>query len=137
MDNGQWNSEVKVNKDILKYKEQVILGLNLKQTVCGINTILISVLVFFLCHKSLGTQGAIILGAVLVSPIAAIGFMEFNGMSFAQLFRAAFEHFLMPDKLFFKANNLYKKLIEEAQQIQAKEKKKRVKNVQTDEKNGA
>lgn len=111
MNNDNWNGEVKINKDILKYSEQFFMGLSFKQTMSGAGALIAAALIYFFCHKTLGKDTAIILCAVGASPIAAIGFLSYNGLTFVQLVKAATQHFLMPDKLFFRAKNFYSEII--------------------------
>lgn len=125
MNNEKWNSEVRINKDILKYGEQIFLGLNLKQTICGAATLIVAAFVYFIFNKILGQNLATIMCAVFSAPIAAIGFIEFNGMTFVQLIKAIFEHQFMADKLFFKSKNYYKELIELDKYITSNEGKKK------------
>ncbi|MBQ9227597.1 MAG: PrgI family protein [Eubacterium sp.] len=137
MDNGNWNGEVKINKDILKYNEQVVMGLSLKQTVSGAAAMIAAALVFFLTHKSLGNDISVILCAVAAAPIAAIGFVTFNGMTFVELCVAVFQHYMLPNRLFFHSKSFYKELIKLNAYITSKEeKKKNAKNISTSAKDG-
>lgn len=111
MNNDNWNGEVKINKDILKYSEQFFMGLSGKQTASGAGALITAALIYFFCHKTLGQNIAIILCAVGGSPIAAIGFFSYNGLTFVQLVKAAIQHLIMPDKLFFRAKNFYSEII--------------------------
>ena len=99
--NKGWNGEVKINKDILKYNEQIFMGLNLKQTISGAAAIIVAAFVYFIVHDTLGRQFAIILCAVAASPVAAIGFLSFNGLTFMQLIKAIFQHYSMSEHLLF------------------------------------
>ncbi len=124
MQKGNWNGEVKINKDILKYQEQVFMGLNLKQTLSGAAAIILAVLIYFVSHKTLGRQLSIILCAIGAAPVAAIGFLKFNGLTFIQLIKALIQHYIMPDKLIFKAENFYKGIIALDKYLISKEEKK-------------
>lgn len=120
MDNN-WQGNVRLNKNILKYSERVFMGLNMKQTVCGALTIVSALTIYFLCNKALGHNVAIILCAVIVSPIAAIGFVNYNGMTFIELLKAIIFHFAMPNELLYKSKNYVKNLTELNNYIKMKE----------------
>lgn len=123
MNNDNWNGEVKINKDILKYSEQFFMGLSVKQTVSGAAALIVAALVYYFCYGILGQQLTIILCAVLASPFAAIGFLSYNGLTFVQLVKAVIQHFLMPDKLFFRAKNFYSEIIKLNKFLDYKERK--------------
>ena len=132
MENGNWNGEVKINKDILKYNEQVVMGLSLKQTVSGAAAMIAAALLFFFTHKSLGNDISIILCAVAAAPIAAVGFVTFNGMTFVELCIAVFQHYTLPNRLFFHSKSFYNEIIKLNRYITSKEEiKKNDKNIST------
>ena len=137
MNNGNWNGEVKINKDILKYNEQVFMGLNLKQTISGAVAMIVAALVYFVTHNIFGRQLAIIFCAVAASPVAAIGFLSFNGLTFMQLLKAVVQHYSMPDKLLFRAKNFYQSIITLDKYISSKEdKRKNAKNIPANQTDG-
>lgn len=102
MDNDNWNGQVRVNKDILKYKETLVMGLNIKQLISAGVTVIITLGIYFLCNKTLGNGLSIVIGAAVAFPAAAFGFVTYNGMSFAQLIKAIFVHIKTPDVLQYK-----------------------------------
>jgi hypothetical protein len=76
--------EVKVPKDILKYKESILLGLNLRQVVCSVLALLISVGIYFLTKDMLGKETASWLCIVGASPFAVAGFFSYNSLTIEQ-----------------------------------------------------
>lgn len=130
MENNNWQGNVKLNKNILKYSERVFMGLNTKQTICGVLAIASAIGVYFFCNKILGDDIAIILCALVVVPIAAIGFVTYNGMTFLQLVKTMIFHYCMPNKLLYKSRNYLKELIRLNKYIETKEgKEKNVKHI--------
>ena len=137
MENGNWNGEVKINKDILKYNEQIVMGLSLKQTISGAAAMIAAALIFFFTHKSLGNDISVILCAVVAAPIAAVGFVTFNGMTFIELCVAVFQHYMLPNRLFFRSKSFYKEIINLNRYITSKEERKtNVKNISTGKEDG-
>lgn len=139
MNNEQWNGQVRINKDILTYNEQLFMGLNIKQTVCGAAAILSAVLIYFVCSKFLGHPITIVLCGVVAAPLAAIGFLHFNGMTFLQTVSAILKHYSIPKVLHFKSKSYYKEIITLNQFVEKKEGKKKndAENIRQNEKAGA
>lgn len=125
MENNNWQGNVKLNKNILKYSERVFQGLNIKQTVCGALAIASAIAIYFFCNKTLGDDITIILCAVVVTPIAAIGFVTYNGMTFLQLVKTMIFYYCMPKKLLYKSHNYFKELIKLNKYIELKEGKEK------------
>ncbi len=106
-----WNGQVKINKDILTYSERGIGGLSLKQTIFGGAAILAAIVVYYFGNKFFGEQVALILCAVIAVPLAAVGFVTYNGMTFVQLVKAMFNSKCIPVVLLFKSKSYYKEMI--------------------------
>lgn len=132
MNEEQWNGQVRINKDILTYSDQVFMGLNLKQTVFGAAALLSAVIVYFICNKLLGHHLAIAICAIVAAPLAAIGFINFNGMTFVQTISAVFKNCSIPKVLYFKSKSYYNEIIKLNQFVEKKEgkKKKYAENIQ-------
>lgn len=109
MDNELWNGQVRINKDILKYSDHVFLGLSMKQTIFGALSILVAIGLFFVCYSLLGLprELALIICAMAATPLAAFGFLSYNGMSFAQLLVAMTQHFKTKAYLSFKSKSYF------------------------------
>ena len=100
--------EVKINREIRDYQEAIFFGLNLRQLVFSVLSIVVAVGVYFGLRDALGTETVswlCILGAV---PFGALGFVKYNGMS-AEQFIAAYikSEFLMSKYLTFQGENIY------------------------------
>jgi len=109
--------EVKINKEIRGYTESIFFGLSLRQCVFSGLAIGAAVLLYFSLRERLGLETlswVCIMGAL---PFGAAGFVTYNGMT-AERFLFAFvkSEFLMPRRLFFKAENLYDLLLEPEKQ---------------------
>ena len=76
--------EVKINKEIRNYSESVFFGLSMRQCVFSVLAIAVAVGLYFLLKPYLGVETlswVCILGAF---PFAALGFVNYQGMSAEQ-----------------------------------------------------
>jgi len=104
--------EVKINREIRDYTESMFFGLSMRQFIFSVLAILVAVGAYFILKPYLGTETVswvCILGA---APLAAMGFIKYNGMT-AERFILAWlrSEFIMPKKLMFRATNIYAKAI--------------------------
>lgn len=74
-----------IPQDIREYKEQFFFGLNLRQLICAVLIILVAVGTF-LVGRTFIRQDILMYVLVLeVAPIAAAGFMKYNGMGIEKI----------------------------------------------------
>lgn len=114
--------EVKINKEIRDYQENIYFGLNLRQFICSILGIVASILLYFLFKKHLNTEilsWVCMLGAC---PFILAGFVKYNGLT-AEKFVLAYikSKILMPVNLTFKPTNLYYEIIKSKKEIKENE----------------
>ncbi len=105
--------QVKMNKEIRGYNESVFFGLSLRQFFFSLIAVIIAVIVYFCLKPILGGETVswlCILGAV---PFAAMGFINYHGMTAEKLLVTWVTDIATPRQLVFKSNCLYAKLIEE------------------------
>ncbi len=74
-----------IPQDIREYKEQFFFGLNLRQLVCAVIMILLAVGTFLIGHKFIRTDILMYILVIEVAPIAAVGFLKYNGMGFERI----------------------------------------------------
>ena len=74
-----------VPRDVTEYKEQFFLGMTGRQLVCVALMIALAVGTFLLGKKFLTTDILIYLIMVEVAPLAAVGFLKYNGMGFEKM----------------------------------------------------
>ena len=87
-----------IPQDIREYKEQFFFGLNLRQLGCAVLMILLAVGTFLIGHKFIRTDILMYILVIEVAPIAAVGFLKYNGMGFEKIAAKVIE-FYFSDQL--------------------------------------
>ncbi len=100
--------EVKINREIRNYTESVFFGLSMRQLLFSAAAVAIAVFIYFVLKPFVGTETVswmCILGAF---PFAAMGFVNYHGMT-AEKFVWTWlrSELLEPKQLRFKSNNYY------------------------------
>ncbi len=100
--------EVKINKEIREFTENIFFGLSLRQFICSVLACTIAVIVYFLFKNILGTEITSWICILCASPFAFLGFVKYNRMN-AEQFAVAFikSNILSYRKLLFKSANYY------------------------------
>lgn len=100
--------EVKINREIKDYKENMFFGLSIRQCFCSTLAILAAVGLYLLCRKYFSvevTSWICILGAV---PFALLGFFKYQGMPAEQfLWVWLRSQIIEPNEFPFESNNLF------------------------------
>jgi uncharacterized membrane protein YjjB (DUF3815 family) len=81
--------EIKINREILGYTENMFFGLTLRQIIFSALAAASGCLVYMLSDKALGNELSGWLSVIAAFPFAAAGFFRYNGMS-AEEFAVAF-----------------------------------------------
>ena len=106
--------EVKINRDIRTYTENIFFGLTMRQFIFSILACLIAVLIYFIFKNKLGTEITSWLCIIGVLPFAALGFVKYNGMNAETIFIAIIKSkVLTPKVLVNNPNNYYYELLKE------------------------
>lgn len=104
--------EVKINREIRNYTESMFFGLSMRQFIFSILAIGVAVGLYFLLRPYMGMETVswvCILGA---APFAALGFINYHGMTAEQFIWAWLKSELLePRQIRFEANNIYYKAI--------------------------
>ena len=106
--------EIKVNKEIRAYKENIFFGLSMRQFFCAIAAVGVAVLVYFgtkdVMHKEITSWLCILCAA----PIAAAGFITYHGLTLEKFILAFIRsEFIYQRRLYFRALNIYKEATKE------------------------
>jgi len=98
--------EVKVPKEVRKYHESIVFGLSMRQFICSAVAVGIAVLAYFGLRQYLGNEGVSWVCIFVALPVALIGFVTYHEMNLEHFVWAWIKsEFLMPKRLYFKANN--------------------------------
>ena len=82
-----------IPQDVTEYKEQFFFGLTIRQFVCGIAMIALAVLTFLIGKNFIPTDILMYIVIIEVAPLAAVGFMKYNGMPFEKFASTLFEFY--------------------------------------------
>lgn len=106
--------EVKINREIREYQENVFFGLSMRQLIFSVLAIGVAVGIYFGLRNILGTETVSWLCILGAAPFAALGFIKYNGMTAGQFILAYIRsEFLMPRQLCFESENVYYALCRE------------------------
>lgn len=114
--------EVKINKEIREYTENMFFGLSMRQFFFSVLACLAAVGLYFMAEPYLGSElvsWVCIFGAV---PFAVLGFFRYNGMTAEQYLWAWVKtELLIPRRLVFRSENLYYDILKDAIRNREKE----------------
>ena len=100
--------EIKINKEIRNYTENVFFGLSLRQFIFSVVACLVAVGLYFLLKPYFAISELSWMCILGAAPFAVLGFVTYNGMTAEQLIVAFIKtEILMPKKLKYKSNNYY------------------------------
>ena len=106
--------DIKVNKEIKNYKENIFFGLSFRQFLCSVLAVGAAVGVYFGLSKFLDKETVSWLCIVCAAPIAVTGFFTYNGLNFEKFLWAVIKsEFLCSGVRLYKSRNFYNELFEE------------------------
>lgn len=73
--------DVKINKEIRTYRENLFFGLTLRQCICSIFAIVIAAGLYALLHDKLDKETMSWVCIIGAAPVAAAGFFRYNGLT--------------------------------------------------------
>jgi len=89
--------EIRINKEIRDYQESVVLGLSARQLVFSAAAVVAAVIVYFALKDVLGTETVSWVCILCAFPLAAAGFVKYQGMTFWQFLCAyVMTRFMLP-----------------------------------------
>ena len=100
--------EVKIPKEVRQHKESVFFGLSARQFFCAALAVILAVVVYLTCYKTIGKETASWLCILVAVPVAVAGFFTYNGLSFEELIWAFIKsQFLCCNYRKFISENIY------------------------------
>ena len=122
--------EIKINREVRNYKESIFFGLSLRQFISVLISCGFAILTYFTFRDKLGLEITSWICIAIALPFILIGFVKFNGMNFEDAIVAfIYSKFLIPKKLYFKADNIYVSLTEEYRNEEIRKELKRDKTI--------
>ena len=104
--------QIKTNKEIRDYKEEVYFGMNMRQLIFSALAGGAALGVYLLCNRRMPMEAVSWLCVAAAVPFAAFGFIHWHGMPFEQIIRMFIRSRLVLRKpLFFRPDNPYKAVI--------------------------
>lgn len=100
--------EVKINREIRDYTESLFFGLSMRQFIFSVLAIGVAIVVYFGLRSFFGTETVSWMCVMGAAPFAALGFINYHGMTAEQFLWAYIKsEFLMPKRLTFHPTNFY------------------------------
>lgn len=73
--------EIKINKEIKAYKENLFFGLSTRQFFCSLLTVIIAMFLYVKLQHLVGKEYASWVCLLAAAPFAGLGFFSYHGMS--------------------------------------------------------
>ena len=106
--------EVKINREIRNYTENMFFGLSMRQFIFSVLTCGAAVALYFGLRDALGTETVSWLCMLGAAPFAALGFVRYHGMTAEKLIWTWVKsEFLLPKRLSFWPVNLWYEALRE------------------------
>ena len=122
--------EVKINREIQDYSEQVYFGLSLRQFVFSVLACGVAVGLYFLLRPWFGLETLSWVCIVGAAPFAALGFFKWHGMTAEKVLIVYLKsELLMPKHLIFEAVNYYDCIERSDEVVRSRRKNKEKKRI--------
>lgn len=100
--------EVKINREIRQYTESMFFGLSLRQFVFSLLAVGVAIALYFLLKPYVGTETVSWMCILGAAPFAAMGFINYHGMTAEQFLIAWLRSEMVePREIRFVSNNYY------------------------------
>lgn len=104
--------EVKINKEIRNYSENVYFGLSLRQFIFSLLSCMVAIIIYLLFKNKLGIEITSWLCIIFVTPFILIGFVNYNGMKLEELLVVIIKNKIFtPKYLVYIPTNYYEELL--------------------------
>ena len=114
--------EIKVNKEVRDYTENIFLGLSFRQFLFSIIACVVAVIIYLSIVDVLGMETTSWLCMLGAAPFASLGFITFQKMNAEQILITAWHSFLLSNRnLIDKPFNLYYEMFKDIFDKQNKE----------------
>lgn len=107
--------EIKINREVLTYRETIFFGLSARQFFCSLGAVAAAVGVYFLLKDVLGKETTSWLCMVCAAPLAAAGFFQYNGLTLEKFLWAVLKtNLLYAGRRLYKSHNAYASLLDKS-----------------------
>ena len=114
--------EVKINREIRDYSENMFFGLSMRQFFFSLAAVGVAILAYFLLKPYVGTETVSWMCILCAAPFAAMGFITYHGMTAEKLLWVWFRsEMLEPRELRCATHNIYYEAMKELIENQEKE----------------
>ena len=114
--------EVKINREIRNYTESMFFGLSMRQFFFSVAAMGVAVLLYFLLKPHFGTETVSWMCILGAAPFAALGFINYHGMTAEQFLWAWLRsEMLEPRELRFESENTYYEALKDTLEKHEKE----------------
>ena len=114
--------EVKINREIRDYTESMFFGLSMRQFIFSVLAVIVAVGIYFGLRSFFGTETVSWMCILGAAPFAALGFIQYHGMTAEQFIWAWIKsEFLLPKRLTFHPANIYYEALKPALEKHEKE----------------
>lgn len=117
---------IEINKDIQNYKESVVFGLNARQLIFSVLSVVSGGGIVFLTYPYVGLTTSAYIAIPVVAPIALSGFYSYNGMTFMEMMKRKL-HFAFGNRALTYISEEGERAIQQHKAEEAVEKKKQKK----------
>ena len=93
--------EIEINKEIREYNESIFFGLNKRQCVCSGFALAFSVFLYLMLSPFMPTAAWSLICLLGSAPIAAIGFVRYNGLPAEQFVLLFLRYVFSPRHIVF------------------------------------
>ena len=98
--------EIKINKEIRRYKESIFFGLTFRQFICSVQALGTAVLVYFSFKDMIGEEAVSWVCILAAVPVAAAGFFKYQGLPLEKFITAWVKsEFIRAGRRVYKATN--------------------------------
>ena len=118
---------IEINKDIQNYKESVVFGLNARQLIFSVLSVVSGGGIVFLTYPYVGLTTSAYIAIPVVAPIALSGFYSYNGMTFMEMMKRKL-HFAFGNRALTYISEEGEKAIQQHRVEEDTKKKKRKKS---------
>lgn len=94
--------EVRIPKEITEYQEKIMFGLSIRQLICTVIAIVISVPSYIILMNKIGQELTGYIVIIEVAPLIAIGYLKPKGLKFEKVLLMFLKHQLGKSKRYYK-----------------------------------